>query len=108
MGWAGPMPNAEGRMVGYAVEATCDADHCDAKIDRGLAYVCGGMHDGDEHGCGHYFCYKHLLMGVGLPAQLCTPCAEQYRKDYPEEVEAAIEEFHHRTKIARAKYGVST
>lgn len=80
MGWSGPMPNAEGRMVGYAVEATCDIDGCDEKIDRGLAYVCGGMHDGDEHGCGDYFCAEHLFFGG--PAQLCAECLATWEREH--------------------------
>ena len=72
MGWSGPMPNAEGRLVGYAVEAICDLAGCEAKIDCGLAYVCGGMHDGGEYGCGRYFCAEHLY--IGSPEQLCAEC----------------------------------
>lgn len=59
MGWSYGI-NLEGREVGYSVEATCDYAGCGEKIDRGLAYVCGGMHDGDEYGCGRYFCGTHL------------------------------------------------
>lgn len=79
MGWSGPMPNAEGRMVGYAVEATCDAEGCNEQIDRGLAYCCGGMHDGGEHGCGGYFCAEHLYPGA--PETLCGPCLDGPRDD---------------------------
>jgi hypothetical protein len=67
-------------MVGYAVSATCDLDGCNAKIDRGLAYVCGGMHNGGEHGCGNYFCYEHLYYGP--PAQLCADCLERWDKEH--------------------------
>lgn len=74
MGWSGPMPNAEGRSVGYAVDATCDLQGCERKIDRGLAYVCGGMHDGGDHGCGRYFCEYHLFFGH--PVQLCGGCLD--------------------------------
>ena len=74
MGWSGPMPNADGRSVGYAVSATCDHDGCSVKIDRGLGYVCGGMHDGGEHGCGRYFCDSHLY--YGRPEQLCGECLD--------------------------------
>ena len=83
MGWAGPMPNARGREVGYAVEAVCDLDGCDAKIDRGLAYVCGDMHDGGEHGCGDYFCGAHLFFGA--PEQLCEACLKTYSAEHPED-----------------------
>lgn len=90
MGWSGPMPNAEGREVGYAVEATCDLDGCDEQIDRGLAYVCGGMHDGGEHGCGGYFCAGHLCFTLTVRDQLCEACIERLERDEPEMVAAGI------------------
>lgn len=89
MGWAYGI-NGEGREVGYSVEATCDKAGCDAKIDRGLAYVCGQMHDGDENSCGGYFCSSHLVMGVALPNQMCEACADTYDREHPQEVAAAI------------------
>lgn len=92
MGWSYGT-NGEGREVGYAVDATCDKDGCDAKINRGLAYCCGDMHDGDEHCCGRYFCYEHLQMGLGLPSQMCEECAERYEAEHPEEIAAAIAQF---------------
>lgn len=53
----------DGRDAGYGVEATCDADGCDAEIDRGLGYLCGDSPDGhrdpDEPGCGKYHCPQH-------------------------------------------------
>lgn len=98
MGWSGPMPNAQGRMVGYAVEAVCDLDGCEAKIDRGLAYVCGDMHDGGEFGCGLYFCYEHLFFGLACPEQLCEACGKRYDEEHPEEVAAAIAEFEEKRK----------
>lgn len=76
--------NKAGRKIGYSVHATCDQrkPQCRAKIDRGLAFVCGGQHDGGESGCGRYFCYRHLLY---LPApaptvQLCIECAMREAK----------------------------
>lgn len=97
MGWSYGV-NGEGREVGYAVKATCDQDGCDAEIDRGLAYVCGDMHDGDEHSCGKYFCPKHLFMGIGLPNQMCEECSERYEKENPELVAAAVADFDERRK----------
>jgi hypothetical protein len=88
MGWSYGQNN-EGREVGYAVDAVCDKDGCDASINRGLAYVCGGMHDGDEHGCGRYVCSKHLVMGCGLPSRLCEECADRFEVEHPEVVAAA-------------------
>lgn len=78
MGWGSGF-NLEGREVGYLIDATCDLDGCDTEIDRGLAYVCGGMHDGGEHGCGRYFCAQHLGYGNNAPqpVQLCDACANE-------------------------------
>lgn len=88
MGWAFGI-NTRGREVGYGVEATCDFDGCEEKIDRGLAYVCGGMHDGGEYGCGDYFCGKHLY-GRGLcekckDANCCDKCEGRGHNDDGEE-----------------------
>ena len=60
MGWAYCGKDDWGREIGYAIEATCDKKGCDEVIDRGLGYVCGPMHGGDEGGCGRYFCGDHL------------------------------------------------
>lgn len=89
MGWA-TGTNAAGRDIGYGVEATCDHPTCSTEIDRGLAYVCGGIHDGDEHGCGKYFCDEHLGYRVVVgddrepklaAPQLCDACIEAYSDD---------------------------
>jgi len=74
MGW-GYGINSEGREVGYSIDATCDHKDCSKEIDRGLAYVCGDMHDGGEYGCGKYFCYDHLT--VTKLGQLCKECADK-------------------------------
>lgn len=86
MGWAFGK-NAEGRDVGYGVEAICDEPGCEEKIDRGISYVCGGMHDGGDHGCGKYFCGKHLFYVVrpekvkdaDKTGQFCNDCADRAR-----------------------------
>lgn len=90
MGW-GLCVNAKGRDCGYMVGSTCDKDGCEAKIDRGLDYVCGGMHDGGEHGCGGYFCDEHChywwreAVPVGddvdeeMSEQLCEPCGQRWQ-----------------------------
>lgn len=72
----------DGRMGGYAVEATCDEPDCNATIDRGMGYVCGDVralvNSGDE-GCGKYFCAEHLTYSPYTPAgssQRCHPCYE--------------------------------
>lgn len=85
MGWASGRNHA-GRDVGYSVPATCDLAGCEAKIDLGLYYVCGGMHDGDEHGCGDYFCGEHLSYywrgesEEEMSPQLCDKCGELWMK----------------------------
>ena len=78
MGW-GFGVNAEGREVGYTVQAECDETGCMVRIDRGLAYACGNMHDGGEWGCGLYFCGNHLFLGG--PDQLCKRCLEFHSAD---------------------------
>lgn len=69
--------NAEGREIGYGVEAICDYAGCSQPIDRGISFVCGGMHDGGDHGCGGYFCDAHLFFvgGYDLP-QRCSACCD--------------------------------
>lgn len=68
-----------GRDIGYGVPAICDHPGCEAKIDRGLSYVCGGDVYGGEHGCGLFFCGVHLTheeRGEDFP-QLCQCCADE-------------------------------
>jgi hypothetical protein len=79
MGW-GYGHNNEGREIGYNVEAKCDEPGCHKDIDRGLSYACGGMHDGDEFGCGKYFCSEHLYIAK---TQLCEPCNDKFHKEHP-------------------------
>ncbi|MCE9560421.1 MAG: hypothetical protein K8U57_00040 [Planctomycetes bacterium] len=62
MGWAFCGTDNAGREIGYAVAAMCDFPGCVAEIDRGLGYVCGMMHGG-ENGCGRYFCDAHRDQG---------------------------------------------
>jgi len=77
MGWAYCGQDSEGRDIGYSIEAICDEPGCDEKIDRGLAYACGGMHGFAEYGCDRYFCYKHLFFHNGTKAsQVCRECLE--------------------------------
>ena len=82
MGWSYGH-NAEGREVGYSVDAVCDEEGCDAKIDRGVANCCGGMHDGGDHGCGGYFCSDHLWLSA--PQRTCLPCAGEYEVAHRDE-----------------------
>lgn len=89
MSWAYGTNNS-GREIGYGVETICDEINCETKIDCGLAYVCGDMHDGGEHGCGKYFCYEHLLMGKG--PQLCRKCFDSCNLPFIFEALEEIEE----------------
>lgn len=76
MGWGDCGFDDDGRPIGYSVSATCDEPGCDAPIDRGLSYVCGGMHGGGEHGCGRYFCSGHLWYVSGAGGDLCKACSD--------------------------------
>lgn len=85
MGWSIGYDNHWKRDVGYGVPATCDHPRCNAKIDRGLAYVCGGEPFGGEQGCGLHFCGKHLrfrnVKSKGWSHQNCFRCSD-YKKPY--------------------------
>ncbi len=80
------------RDLGYGVPAYCDHPGCNKKIDRGLAYVCGGAPYSNEHGCALYFCYEHLFHAQEDGVQRCERCSE-YREwfepkaDHPEWVQ---------------------
>jgi hypothetical protein len=78
MGW-GYGINALGREIGYTVPASCDEPRCNESIDRGLAYVCGGMHDGGDYGCGGYFCGKHLSFAARRKGEYCGRCLRRSR-----------------------------
>lgn len=88
MGWAGPFTLPDGRLGGYAVSATCDEPGCNEKIDRGLGYICGEMHGGDEWSCGKYFCAKHLFYGP--PNQMCGSCLDNYYREHPDSLEEDV------------------
>lgn len=70
------------RDIGYGVPAICEHPDCSKKIDRGLAYCCGGEH-GSERGCGLYFCEDHLYVPGPRRPQLCDRCCH-YRKPFPQ------------------------
>lgn len=85
MGWGSCGKDSRGRNIGYMHAARCDHPGCNKKIDRGLAYACGGMH-GDCGGsaCEGYFCADHLYFAETLPgssaesdlrqSQVCAEC----------------------------------
>lgn len=72
MSWAIGYDDKWKRDIGYGVPAYCDYPGCRVEIDRGLSYVCGGEPYGGDHGCGLYFCSKHLFMGDF--SQCCERC----------------------------------
>lgn len=91
MGWANCGEDSKGRPIGYAHAATCDAPGCDAKINRGLSYVCGGMHGEDEVSCERYFCADHLSHWVKNGpdiVRVCAECEAAWRAECPEEAAA--------------------
>jgi hypothetical protein len=92
MGWANCGEDSQGRPIGYAHPATCDFPGCKEKIDRGLAYACGGMHGEDEVSCEKYFCPTHLQGWIkhvdGQIVAVCKSCEDLWRKECPEEAEA--------------------
>ena len=59
MGWSLGWDENWNRDIGYGVPAYCDHPKCDTKIDRGLAFVCGGEPYGGDRGCGLFFCSEH-------------------------------------------------
>jgi len=73
MSWAVGFDKNWNRDIGYGVPAECDHPDCHNKIDRGLAYVCGGEPYGGENGCGLYFCEDHLIYAGD--AAVCERCA---------------------------------
>lgn len=88
MGWGNCGKDSKGRNIGYCHAATCDETGCKEKIDRGLAYACGGMH-GDSEGCEGYFCGKHLWSVDRekydlRQGQLCEKCLKEYEQERDE------------------------
>jgi len=62
-----------GRDQDYGVPAKCDHPGCDADIDRGIAYACGGE---PTENCGLFFCGKHLshrIINEDTPDEEWTP-----------------------------------
>lgn len=75
MGWSIGYDDNWKRDIGWGVPAYCDHPGCETKIDRGLAYVCGGEPYGGDKGCGLFFCPDHMF-GVGR-SQLCERCSKE-------------------------------
>jgi hypothetical protein len=76
-------PNGDRIEAGYSVETVCEEPGCKAKIDRGLAYLCGKDPRGDEHGCSGYFCEQHLY-GDNQCARCSAKADEANRWVHPE------------------------
>lgn len=78
----------DGRFCGYGVPSYCEQPGCNEEIDRGMAFCCGGEPDA-EHGCGLYFCTKHLHyhdFKDGECAEVCKRC-HTYKSPYKKKPE---------------------
>lgn len=84
MSWSVGYNSRHRRFIGYGVPAYCDHPGCNAEIDRGLSYVCGGDVYGGEHGCGLHFCEAHRQPAGDKRdnANLCTRCYHNRQPDY--------------------------
>lgn len=83
MGWSIGFDTNWNRDIGYGVPAVCDHPTCNKEINRGISYVCGGEPYGGEHGCGLFFCGKHLYFGRSkISPQLCPKCFRYDHKPY--------------------------
>lgn len=97
MGWGDCGQDSQGRNIGYVFPATCDFPGCKEKIDRGLAYACGGMHGEDSYSCEKYFCYNHKNKHIDTPdgdcLSICQNClTNAIECGWDEEPEKWIEE----------------
>jgi hypothetical protein len=81
MGWSVGYDDTWNRDIGYGVPSHCDYPGCEAEIDRGLAYVCGGEPYGGDRGCGLFFCGKHLRISA-KGKQLCERCYPRRKKPF--------------------------
>jgi hypothetical protein len=86
MGWADCGFNRHGQRIGYAIVALCDAPCCTTAIDRGLANLCGDMHD-DERTCAKYFCGDHRWSDNRCPR--CKHIPREGEEDTEEVVDAS-------------------
>lgn len=69
MSWALGFDHNWHRDIGYGVPSECDHPTCKKRIDRGMAYLCGGHHMSQDRGCGLFFCCEHLDV-----ENLCERC----------------------------------
>lgn len=72
-------------MLAMACRRSVTSQAAKKRIDRGLAYICGGDVGGGEHGCGLFFCGNHMFYYAGTNAdgehapQLCDVCLINFR-----------------------------
>ena len=99
MSWAVGYDDSWARWIGYGVPAYCDHPQCNAEIDRGLAYVCGGEPYGGEYGCGLFFCASHLRYSHNR----CARC-RNYRQPYKPKPEHPLWIEHVRTDESWAQW----
>lgn len=92
MGWADCGTDSEGRPIGYGFPAICDHPGCETKIDRGLAYACGGTHGADGYSCEKYFCPEHLRCWAPISnltmRLVCDECEVVWRAEQPDQADA--------------------
>lgn len=79
VGWSLGYDSNWQRDIGYGVPAICDQPDCNAEIDRGLGYVCGGDPYGGEYGCGLFFCPRHLNHGKPVSEGVIVEDGDQYQ-----------------------------
>ncbi len=90
MGWSIGYDGSWERDIGYGVPAHCDHKGCNEEIHRGLSYVCCGEPYGGDHGCGRFFCEKHMNPewnddGDGEEWRVCGHGDDDYiSPDHPE------------------------
>lgn len=95
MGYAHYTVYRNGQQIeaGYSVGDVCNQPNCTTDIDRGMAYLCGGVPGGDEWGCGHYFCDAHLYLGIYIELEvvpyLCAACTKVYEEQLKAEEAAS-------------------
>lgn len=117
MSWAIGYDSNWDRDIGYGVPCYCDFPNCDAEIDRGLSYVCGGDPYGGDRGCGLFFCEEHRIRHARLP-ELCPRCSRRYpnyykaKPDHPTWIKhkathPSWAEWRRQNKKARTKLGAS-
>lgn len=81
MGWSIGFDTDRNRDIGYAVPAYCDHPDCNEEINRGLGYVCGEEPYGGDHGCGLFFCGKHLMFHETRGC-VCAACYDRRKKPF--------------------------